>query len=160
MLGFDERFLISGTQPARSLARHGRCVHLPVASVVHGWGRGNYRNLGLMASTWPVLGITFASGDGRSGDRGCSPHYNGAAYLAEQVASIHRQTLRPQRLLVRDDGSTDGTLKLIGVWSSATVAEGVVFRWKSRLHRQYQPFVGFNNRTLCSSADQDDVWLC
>jgi len=24
-------------------------VHLPVAGVVHGWGRGNYRNLGLMA---------------------------------------------------------------------------------------------------------------
>jgi len=30
-------------------------VHLPVASVVHGWGRGNYRNLGLM-----VVNLTSA----------------------------------------------------------------------------------------------------
>ena len=30
------------------MARQGRCVHLPVAGVVHGWGRGNYRNLRLM----------------------------------------------------------------------------------------------------------------
>ena len=41
------------------------------------------------------------------------PTYNGAAYLQEQVASIHQQTLRPQRLLVRDDGSSDGTQALL-----------------------------------------------
>ena len=41
------------------------------------------------------------------------PTYNGAAYLKEQVDSIHRQTLRPQRLLVRDDGSSDGTQALL-----------------------------------------------
>ena len=49
--GFDERYFLylEDADITRSLAREGRCVHLPVASVVHGWGRGNYRNLGLMA---------------------------------------------------------------------------------------------------------------
>jgi len=49
--GFDERYFLylEDADLTRSLAREGRCVHLPVASVVHGWGRGNYRNLGLMA---------------------------------------------------------------------------------------------------------------
>ena len=49
--GFDERYFLylEDADLTRSLARFGRCVHLPVASVVHGWGRGNYRNLGLMA---------------------------------------------------------------------------------------------------------------
>ena len=49
--GFDERYFLylEDADLTRSLARHGRCVHLPVASVVHGWGRGNYRNLRLMA---------------------------------------------------------------------------------------------------------------
>ena len=49
--GFDERYFLylEDADLTRSLARDGRCVHLPVASVVHGWGRGNYRNLGLMA---------------------------------------------------------------------------------------------------------------
>ena len=49
--GFDERYFLylEDADLTRSLARHGRCVHLPVASVVHNWGRGNYRSLWLMA---------------------------------------------------------------------------------------------------------------
>ena len=56
--GFDERYFLylEDADITRSLAREGRCVHLPVAGVVHGWGRGNYRNLGLLvvnlASAW------------------------------------------------------------------------------------------------------------
>ena len=49
--GFDERYFLylEDADLTRSLARDGRCVHLPVAGVVHGWGRGNYRNLRLLA---------------------------------------------------------------------------------------------------------------
>lgn len=49
--GFDERYFLylEDADLTRNLARDGRCVHLPVAGVVHGWGRGNYGNLGLMA---------------------------------------------------------------------------------------------------------------
>jgi GT2 family glycosyltransferase len=49
--GFDERYFLylEDADLTRSLACNGRCVHLPMAAVVHGWGRGNYRNLGLMA---------------------------------------------------------------------------------------------------------------
>jgi GT2 family glycosyltransferase len=56
--GFDERYFLylEDADLTRSLAREGRCVHLPVAGVVHGWGRGNYRNLALvavnLASAW------------------------------------------------------------------------------------------------------------
>ena len=48
--GFDERYFLylEDADLTRSLAQQGRCVHLPVAGVVHGWGRGNYRNLRLM----------------------------------------------------------------------------------------------------------------
>ena len=55
--GFDERYFLylEDADLTRSLAREGRCVHLPVAAVVHGWGRGNYRNLGLM-----VVNLTSA----------------------------------------------------------------------------------------------------
>lgn len=37
------------------------------------------------------------------------PVYNGAAYLAEAVASARAQTLAPRRIIVVDDGSTDAT---------------------------------------------------
>lgn len=49
--GFDERFFLylEDADITRRLSKVGRCVHLPIASVVHGWGRGNYRSLRLMA---------------------------------------------------------------------------------------------------------------
>ena len=56
--GFDERYFLylEDADLTRSLASEGKCVHLPVAGVVHNWGRGNYRNLSLMlvnlSSAW------------------------------------------------------------------------------------------------------------
>jgi GT2 family glycosyltransferase len=49
--GFDERYFLylEDADLTRSLAHEGRCVHLPVAGVMHGWGRGNYRDVRLMA---------------------------------------------------------------------------------------------------------------
>ena len=89
------------------------------------------------------------------------PTYNGAAYLAEQVASIYWQTLRPQRLLVRDDGSTDGTLKLIqlleqryGEWMRVLSSDGnlgCIGNINRLLSATTAPYVAL--------ADQDDVWL-
>lgn len=48
--GFDERYFLylEDADLTRSLAREGRCVHLPEAEIVHGWGRGNYQKLNLM----------------------------------------------------------------------------------------------------------------
>lgn len=38
--------------------------------------------------------------------------YNGAAYLREQLESLIDQTLRPDEILIHDDGSTDATLEI------------------------------------------------
>jgi GT2 family glycosyltransferase len=48
--GFDERYFLylEDADLTRLLSREGDCVHLPVAQVVHGWGRGNYRDVRLM----------------------------------------------------------------------------------------------------------------
>ncbi len=48
--GFDERYFLylEDADLTRTLAQEGRCVHLPVAAVLHGWGRGNYRDVRLM----------------------------------------------------------------------------------------------------------------
>jgi GT2 family glycosyltransferase len=48
--GFDERYFLylEDADITRGLSCEGRCVHLPIASIVHSWGRGNYSRPGLM----------------------------------------------------------------------------------------------------------------
>lgn len=56
--GFDSGFFLylEDADITRSLAKEGRCIHLPIASVIHNWGKGNYARIGLiivnLASAW------------------------------------------------------------------------------------------------------------
>lgn len=85
--------------------------------------------------------------------------YNGEKYLAEQLESILCQTLAPEHILVRDDGSTDGTpdvLKRYEAEGKVTLLPGghVGFLESFRLllaAASDAPFFAF--------SDQDDVWL-
>ena len=89
------------------------------------------------------------------------PTFNGALYLREQVASIAQQTLRPARLLLRDDGSSDETCKIIrelaeeyGAWIEILPAQGnlgCTANVSCLLEATSAPYVAL--------ADQDDVWL-
>lgn len=88
--------------------------------------------------------------------------YNGQKYLAEQMDSILAQTNQNWRLLVRDDGSSDGTVKII---------EQHVARYPLRI-KQVSDNCGhlglalnFGRLLECAEADyfmfsdQDDIWL-
>ena len=89
------------------------------------------------------------------------PAYNGVSYIQEQIASIYHQTLRPQRVLVRDDGSTDGTKELLlflqqkyGSWLTFLPADsnlGCVANVNLLLENTSAQYVAL--------ADQDDIWL-
>ena len=89
------------------------------------------------------------------------PTYNGAAYLRQQVASIDQQILRPVRLIIRDDGSTDGTRELLtslkqdyGDWLELLPADGNLgcsANVNRLLENTRSPYVAL--------ADQDDHWL-
>ena len=89
------------------------------------------------------------------------PTFNGAFYLREQVASIAQQTLRPARLLLRDDGSSDETCKIIlelaqeyGAWITILPSKGnlgCAANVSCLLEATSAPYVAL--------ADQDDVWL-
>ena len=88
------------------------------------------------------------------------PTYNGAAFLEAQLASIDAQTLRPQRVIIRDDGSQDGTLALLsqlqkryGNWLVLLDSRGnlgCVGNINCLLSASRAPYVAL--------ADQDDLW--
>jgi glycosyltransferase involved in cell wall biosynthesis len=91
--------------------------------------------------------------------------YQGAKYLQEQLESIKAQNYETWTLTVSDDGSTDGTLKIV---------EDFALKQKDHLIRVlHGPFQGvtanfFNllnvaplqsKSDLYAFCDQDDVWL-
>ena len=87
--------------------------------------------------------------------------YNGEKYIHEQIASLQCQTYTNWNLLVCDDGSTDGTLSIIGKLQKIDDRIKIVARdagfhssagnFLSLLKQSEAPYVMF--------CDQDDVWL-
>lgn len=85
--------------------------------------------------------------------------YNGERYLAEQVASVLRQTHARLRLLVRDDGSTDRTVDVL----SAAPDDRLVVRRGGNLGLPAAFFrlidESSDDADYWALADQDDVWV-
>ncbi len=54
--GFDDRFFLylEDADITRSLLAYGRALHLPIASIIHHWGRGNHRS-------WKLTLVNFHS---------------------------------------------------------------------------------------------------
>lgn len=86
--------------------------------------------------------------------------YNGEKYLAEQLESIFLQENVKVEILVRDDGSSDGTRKLLDRYQSErklqwytgehlNVAKGYFDLMKKAADMEFD-YIAF--------ADQDDVW--
>ena len=48
--GFDERYFLylEDADITRMASAKSRCVYFPFATVIHSWGRGNYKNVRLM----------------------------------------------------------------------------------------------------------------
>jgi glycosyltransferase involved in cell wall biosynthesis len=87
--------------------------------------------------------------------------YNGERYLTAQLESLALQTLLPSELVISDDGSTDGTLRIIQTFAEKAPFPVRILEKAERL--------GFGDNFLFAAAacrhelvafcDQDDVWL-
>jgi glycosyltransferase involved in cell wall biosynthesis len=87
--------------------------------------------------------------------------YNGARFLSEQLRSIAAQTVRPDELVVSDDGSTDDTLRILAGFAEQAgfpvriVPDHPRFGFADNfLHA-----AGACRHDLVAFADQDDVWM-
>lgn len=87
--------------------------------------------------------------------------YNGETYLEKFLASLKKQNYKDFKLLVRDDGSSDSTLKILHDFTAENCIKtelchnsgvhlGVVQSYESLLQASSAEYVMF--------ADQDDIW--
>ena len=89
------------------------------------------------------------------------PTYNGVLYLEDQLASIFGQRLCPDQVLIRDDGSSDGTQELIkklskryGDWLKV-LPGGENLGCTANVNKLLEA----STARYVALADQDDVWL-
>ena len=82
------------------------------------------------------------------------PVYKGAAYLAEAIESVHRQTLPPAEFVVIDDGSPDDSAAIARGFEKVTVLTqanaGVSAARNRGVALTTSPWIAF--------IDQDDIW--
>ena len=87
--------------------------------------------------------------------------YNGARYLQEQLASIVEQTRPPERMIVVDDGSKDGTCELLEVFRRAAPFPVQIMVNDENLGyvKNFEKAVVLCAGNVIVLSDQDDVWL-
>jgi len=88
----------------------------------------------------------------------CMATYNGEKYVKEQIDSIIKQLSKGDEIIVSDDGSTDGTLRILDEFHDDRIKV-----YRNRKERRYT--ANFEN-ALCECqgdyiflCDQDDVWV-
>lgn len=88
--------------------------------------------------------------------------FNGAPFLAELLDSILAQTAGDWRLVVRDDGSTDDTPRIIGKYQSNHPDKVSLFRDKGETLGpcgNFARLLQHSKADYTMFCDQDDVWL-
>jgi len=87
--------------------------------------------------------------------------YNGAAFLEEQLDSLLAQSYRDWRLLIRDDGSTDATPRIVEAFRQRHPDRVKLLRDADRRLGHVGNFSRLLERSRASHValcDQDDVW--
>ncbi len=88
------------------------------------------------------------------------PVRNGMPYLPETLASIEVQTGVPARILVWDNGSTDGTIEELQRWIPSRIPGRVVVdRPQATLAESLDLLVREADTEYCARIDADDICL-
>lgn len=88
--------------------------------------------------------------------------YNGMPYIREQLQSILWQDYQQFRLLIHDDGSTDGTVEEIRKVAERYpdkvffIEDGITFK---DAKKNFEHLLKMTDADYIFLADQDDVWL-
>ncbi len=88
--------------------------------------------------------------------------YNGEKFLAQQIESIQSQTVTDWQLLIRDDGSSDGTRDIIRQYAAADARIAFINendQTNLGVIKSFYALTKFEEADVYFFSDQDDVWL-
>lgn len=86
--------------------------------------------------------------------------YNGASFLAEQLASIAAQTRLPDEVVICDDISADESIRVVSAFSSSCSFPVRIHRNSINLGscKNFEQAIGLCTGDLIALSDQDDIW--
>lgn len=89
--------------------------------------------------------------------------YNGEKYLPQQLDSLLRQERPPDRIVIRDDVSTDGTWALLEAFATQARQRGIDVDLRRNAGnlgyvRNFEQALKATDGDLVFLCDQDDVW--
>jgi len=89
--------------------------------------------------------------------------YNGEQFVAEQLRSILTQSLVPDEVVVADDGSSDGTLRIVREVFAREAPDGVTLRileadGRQGVTRNFERALMAATGDFIALSDQDDIW--
>jgi glycosyltransferase involved in cell wall biosynthesis len=87
--------------------------------------------------------------------------YNGEPFIRQQLESLSRQSLRPDELIVCDDGSTDATVSILSDFSRSAPFPVKIVNNPTRLGytANFLQAARMCQGDLIAFCDQDDEWL-
>jgi rhamnosyltransferase len=85
--------------------------------------------------------------------------YNGEKYVAEQIHSILTQTHKNLVLVVRDDGSSDKTIKIVKEFADKYDNIRLVEGKNMGFIKSFFELLKYEQADYYAYADQDDVWM-
>jgi len=85
--------------------------------------------------------------------------YNGAPYIGEQLDSILNQSYKNIKIIVRDDGSKDGTQDVLKEYESKGLIQAICGENMGVTKSFFWLLANAGEADYYSFAEQDDVWL-
>ncbi|MEH6607260.1 MAG: glycosyltransferase [Pseudomonadales bacterium] len=87
--------------------------------------------------------------------------FNGEHYIASQLESIVRQDRPPDEVVIVDDCSTDGTIKILEDFFEETVFDVSIIKNKKNIGyvRSFEKAIQATSGDLIFLCDQDDFWF-
>lgn len=85
--------------------------------------------------------------------------YNGEKYLREQIDSLLAQKYEPIEILIRDDGSKDGTCEIIKEYAKRFDNIKPFYEENLGVNGSFFTLLSYSDADYIAFCDQDDIWL-